>query len=306
MASALQFVGHDDGAFDELLPRAGQFRVLEIMRAAAAFDARGDAVENFDALERIFADGGFAAQHDGVGLLENGVGHVGDFGARGHGRFNHAFEHVRGDDDGFALAQAGFDDAPLDDGQFFVGNFDAEIAARDHDAVGFVDDFFEVFDGLLVFDLGDDERVRFGLVEKFAQLKQVAGFAHEGQRDEIHAEFEAELHVGDVLGGERGQADFDAGQIDVAAAAEFAFGEDFALDLVAGLGEHFHLDGAVVNEHHVADVDVVDEILVVHVHGAFLLAAFAADGEGEFLAGLADRAARRGRRCGWPGLACPS
>ena len=39
-------------------------------------------------------------------------------------------------------------------------------------------------------------------------------------------------------------------------------------------------------QHHVAHVDVVDEIRVVHVHGMFFLAAFAADGEGEFLAGL--------------------
>ena len=100
------------------------------------------------------------------------------------------------------------------------------------------------------------------------------------------SKFEAELHVLDVLGGERGQADLDAGQIDVAAAAELAFGEDFAFDLVAVLGEHLHLDRAVVNQHHVADADVVDEILVIHVHGMLLQIAFAADGEGEFLAGL--------------------
>ena len=45
---------------------------------------------------------------------------------------------------GLADAQADFDDAALDDGQFFVGNFDAQIAARDHDGVGFADDVFEI------------------------------------------------------------------------------------------------------------------------------------------------------------------
>ena len=99
-------------------------------------------------------------------------------------------------------------------------------------------------------------------------------------------EFQAELHVLDVLGGERGQADFDAGQVDVAAAAELAFGENFAFHLVAVLGEDFHLDRAVVNQHHVADADVVDEIFVIHVHGMLLQVAFAAHGEREFLAGL--------------------
>ena len=141
-------------------------------------------------------------------------------------------------------------------------------------------------DGLLVLDFGDDQRGGVWRVEQFPQLEQVAGFAHKRQRDEIHADLEAQLDVLDVLGGEGGQADLDAGQVDVAAAAELAFGEDFAFDLVAGLGEHLHFDGAIVDEHHVADVDVVDEIGVIDVHGAFLLAAFAADGEGEFLAGL--------------------
>ncbi len=85
---------------------------------------------------------------------------------------------------------------------------------------------------------------------------------------------------------ECGQTDFDAGQIDVAAAAKFAFGQNFAFDFVAVFGEDFHLDRAVVNEHDVADADVVDEIFVVHVHGMLFQIAFAADGEGEFLAGL--------------------
>src|SRR5208282_1208852 len=298
-----QFVGHDHGAFDQFLARSGQVGVLEKVRAAAAFDARGDAVENLDAFERIFADGGFAAEHDGVGLLEHGVGDIRDLGARRHGRFNHAFEHVRGDDDGFADPQARFDDAALDDGQFLIRDFDAEVAARDHDAVGFLHDGFQVGDGLLVFDFGDDERVEPARLEKFPQLKQIAGFADERKGDQVHARFESEPDVLDVLGGERGQADFDAGQVDVAAAAQFAGRENFTLDLVAVLGEHLHFDGAVVNEHHVADVDVVDKIGVVHVHGAFLLAAFAADGEGEFLAGLqierhADVAGADGRTLG--------
>jgi len=72
----------------------------------AEFDALGDAVEDFDAFQGVFADGGFAAEHDGVGLLEDGVGDIGDFGAVGMG-LDHAFEHVGGDDDGASDAEAG-------------------------------------------------------------------------------------------------------------------------------------------------------------------------------------------------------
>src|SRR5665213_714203 len=256
------------------------------LRAAAAFDAHGDLVENFDALDGIFSDGGFAAQHDRVRLFKNRVRHVGDFRARRHRRFDHAFEHVRGDDDRTADAQTRFDNAPLHNRQFFIGNFNPQIAARDHDAVGFLDDGFEIGNRLLILDFGDDQRLRFAGFKHFAKLKQVAGFAHERERDEIHFEFEAELHVLDVFGRERGQTDFDAGQIDMTAAAEFAFRENFAFNLVAVFGEHFHLDRAVVNQHDIADADVIDKIFVIHIHRMLFQIALAAHGEREFLAGL--------------------
>jgi len=64
---------------------------------------------------------------------------------------------------GRADAQTRLDDAALDDGQFFVGDFRCQIAARHHDAVGFVDDGIQILDRLLVLDLGDDKRMRLGL-----------------------------------------------------------------------------------------------------------------------------------------------
>ncbi len=78
-------------------------------------------------------DGGLAAEHDRVGLLEDGVGHVGDFRARRHRVGDHRLEHVRGDDDRLAELEAALDDVALDDRQLFHRAFDAEIAARDHD-----------------------------------------------------------------------------------------------------------------------------------------------------------------------------
>ncbi len=51
-------------------------------------------------------------------------------------------------------------------------------------------------------------------------------------------------------------------------------------------GQHLHFNRAVVDQDDVAHADVVDEILVIHVHGMLFEVAFAADREGEFLAGL--------------------
>src|SRR5437868_6176054 len=66
-----QFVGHDDGALDEFLARGSHDGAFEKIRAAAAFDAGGNAVKDFDAAQGMFADGGFAAEHDGIGLFVN-------------------------------------------------------------------------------------------------------------------------------------------------------------------------------------------------------------------------------------------
>ena len=75
--------------------------------------------KNFDAFHRITADAGFATQHDRIRLLENGVGDIGDFGARRHRILDHRFQHVRRDDDRFAETQAALHDSPLNDRQFF-------------------------------------------------------------------------------------------------------------------------------------------------------------------------------------------
>lgn len=286
-AFGAKFVGHDDGAADDFLSFVGQIGVGGVVGTAAAFDAHGDAVHDFDAFERVFADGRFAAEHDRVGLLEDGIGDVGDFGAGGQGILDHAFEHVGGDDDGFAEADAVFDDATLDDGQFFVGDFNAEVAAGDHDGVGGGDEFEEVLDGGLVFDFGDDAGVGSAAVaEQLAQFGNVVGFAHEGEGDEVNAELDAELDIAAVLVGDGGQGDVDAGEVDVAAAAKFALGEDFAFDAAVKFFEDSQFDHAVVEQDGVAVVDVVDEVGVIDVHGFFFFALGAFDGQFEDVTGF--------------------
>jgi hypothetical protein len=80
-----QFVGHDDRAFHQLLARAGELGIFDIVCASAALDPAGDPVKHIQAFQGIFAYGSFATQHDGVGLLENGIGDVRDLGPGGHG-----------------------------------------------------------------------------------------------------------------------------------------------------------------------------------------------------------------------------
>ncbi len=99
---------------------------------------------------------------------------------------------------------------------------------------------------MLVFNFGDDERLVRVVFEKFAELEQVASFADERQGNEIDADFQTHFDVRNVFCSEGGQADFDAGKIDVATAAEFSWGEDFAFDFVGGLGQDLHFDVTVI------------------------------------------------------------
>ena len=63
--------------------------------------------------QRIFAVGRLAAEHQGVGMREDGVGDVRHFGAGGARVVDHRVEHLCRHDDGLVLADTLFDDAAL-------------------------------------------------------------------------------------------------------------------------------------------------------------------------------------------------
>ena len=46
-------------------------------------------------LQRVVSLGGLAAQHDAVGSVQHGVGHVAALGAGGAGLLDHALQHLR-------------------------------------------------------------------------------------------------------------------------------------------------------------------------------------------------------------------
>ena len=205
----------------------------------------------------------------------------------GDGIGDHAFEQVRGDDDRLDRGEAEVDRAALDDGQFLVGHLDAEIAARDHDAVGDGDDLLEILHRELVLDLGDDADVAVAFANLGAEQQHVGRLAHERHGDEIHAALEGDLDVLVVLLGQRGQVNLHAGQVDVAAAAERAGGEHLADELVrAAFLDRAHAEVAVVDDDDAADLDVLDELRVIAIDGDLHRALLALDGEADPVADL--------------------
>ena len=76
------------------------------------------------------------------------------------GRHNHRF----------AALLAGLDDAPLNNGQLFIGHFDSQIASGNHDRIGFENDGIEIGNRFLVLyafprsrEGGDGEETRLGI-----------------------------------------------------------------------------------------------------------------------------------------------
>ena len=106
--------------------------------------------------------------------------------------FDHGFEDLRGDDHGFAVKQSKAHDLFLNDGHLFRRNFDAQVAARYHESVAGLGNGFEIFDGLVTFDFGDD--LHFGVVvlhQKAAQFVDVFRGFNKGERDVVNALFKA-------------------------------------------------------------------------------------------------------------------
>ena len=123
------------------------------------FRFANDAVHHLHGFQRIRARRGFGGEHQRVAAVEDGVGHVGSFGARGTRILRHGFEHLRRGDHREARFAGPGDDLFLHHGHFFRAHLHAQIAASHHHAVGHVENLVQIVNGLGLFQLGDDGHV---------------------------------------------------------------------------------------------------------------------------------------------------
>ncbi|CAM5311218.1 hypothetical protein SHIRM173S_11288 [Streptomyces hirsutus] len=230
----------------------------------------------------MFADAGFAGEHDGVGAVDDGVGDVGGFGAGGASVADHRVEHLSGDDDRFGVAFGEFDGALLNDGDLFEWHFDAEVSAGDHDAVEGGDDVVDVLDGLGFFDFGDDGEAAAFFFHDAVDVLDVVSAAYEGEGDGVEAGAQGPAEVVLVLFGEGGDGDGDAGEVEAFVVGDHAAFDDGGVD--AGAVDRGDVEGdfAVVDEDAFAGGDVVGEACVGGAAGVAVAldAVFHGDGEG--------------------------
>ncbi len=224
--------------------------------------------------EGEFSDGGFAAEHDGVGAVEDGVGDVADLGAGGACLLDHGLEHLSGDDDGFSGRLTAADKLFLDDGDLGDVHFDAEVAAGDHEAVGGVENVVDLIERLGFFDLGDEVNVGGFVLEMLAEKKDVLGVAYEREGEVIEIVFDGPVDAFPIAIGDGGDVDAAVGKVDALGGFEDAADGAVAAQLAEIFLSANKSEQAVFDEEAVADLDVVDEVGV----DAADAAVFAEDG----------------------------
>ena len=76
----------------------------------------------------------------------------------GRGFCGHGIEHLRGGDHGDERVAGARNDLLLHHGNLLRIHLHAEVAARDHHAIGNAQNFIEIFDGFGLLELGDHRR----------------------------------------------------------------------------------------------------------------------------------------------------
>ena len=219
---------HRDRLVDPAEGLVGEAGVERDLLGALGLDA--DRRHHLDRLDRVAAGRGLGREHHRVGAVEHGVGDVAHLGARRHRVDDHRLHHLRrGDGDAVHLARH-LDHPLLQRRHRRVADLDREVAARDHDPVGRLQDRLERRDRLAALDLGDQLRLvpplLAGDVGELARHLHVGRALRKAHRQVLALERHRGLDVLHVLGGQgrRGQA--AAGLVDALVVRELAADDD--------------------------------------------------------------------------------
>ena len=143
-------------------------------------------------------------------------------------------------------------------------NLDAEVAARDHDAVGGGDDGVEFDQRLVLLDLGDDRHALVAFGHERLNALDVLGGAHERERDIVDVVFQPERQITRNRDGVTdGMFSEPSGIADALRRPQVAAELHGRLDLARALADDLQDDLAVLEVEALPDLDVGRQIGVV-------------------------------------------
>lgn len=217
-----------------------------------------------DCLTRISTVSRFAGEHDGIGVGEDGIGDIADFGTGRTRILDHGMEHLGSDDDGLVTLHTFTNQHALNAGDFLLCHLDTQVATSDHDTVGHIEDFIDVIHALLVLNFGDDFHIAVMCIEDGLHIEDILLGTNEGMGHEIDVFGACEFEVMTVFFRQRRKIDADTGDIDGFTLAEFAMVGRFGNEDIVAFIDDGESDLAIVNEDGAADGNIGDEIGVVH------------------------------------------
>ena len=283
----MEVFGNLDDGFADGFGRRRRFGVDIFigLRREVAFRKGSDASHSFYGFYRIEATSRFAAEHDGVCAIEDGVGDVARFSPCRTRVVAHGFQHLRRRNDRFARSLAFMDKDFLEHRYFFRRDFDAEVTTGDHDAVAHLNDIVDVVDCSLTFDFGDNLHVAVVFFQNLADRQDIFAALDERSGNPVHIHAAAKFDVGGIGFRNGRQVDGDARYGNALAVAHLAAVEDLRMDIFAFDADNFQVDQAVRQEDVVAGFDVLRQFFIVHGGNRFV--AFDVTGrQGKVLAGF--------------------
>ena len=226
---------------------------------------RDDPVHDLDCLNGVFSNGGFPAQHHRICAVEDRVRHIACFRARRPRILDHRLEHLCRNDHRFAELVAFPDDHLLQERHILRRKLNTEIAPGNHDCVGLFQDFIDVLNRLVLFDLRNNgyfSPFRPFLYYKVSQGGNIVRPPNERQGDVVNVVFEREHQIGLIFFCQGGRRDFDAGEIDPFVSRQQPSGDNPKLHVLAVNTNDLELDLSVVQEYAVSNFNIFGKVLI--------------------------------------------
>ena len=202
------------------------------------FRANGNLSHRLHRLQRIFAAGSFAAQHNNIAAVENRVGNVAGLGTSCTVAVNHTFQHLRSRDNRLARLVTARDNILLYQ-RYILGRYlYAQVASGNHNAVGYADNFIDMLYTGLILDFGNNPDRRTCFLKHFTDSDNIIGLLHEGCRNVIHIMLDSKKNICLVLFRQKRQLQLDTGASHALTRAQLA-----AID-------HLGINSAAVNTYN--------------------------------------------------------
>ncbi len=158
----------------------------------------------------------------------------------------------------------------LQRGHRSVADLHREVAARDHDPIGGLEDLVEVADRLVALDLGDHQHAPARRAHQLAGHVHVARIAREGDREEVRLQRHRVPDVLEVLGSEGRRRQPAPLPVDALAVREHPAGQHRGFDRLRAHAHDAHGDASVVEQQRVARLHVVHQLGVVEPDAALV------------------------------------